>query len=203
MAFDITDWNINPNQKWFVKLSDAGATALVELFNTLADAIAGTNRVAVGANVSFGVDVKVLLTAEVTQPTFGPLTKFNSQLDYHLKITGVDGDSTKRFAIGPFTDLPPVEDALMLTEEIVLARATLEINRGTHSILRSSLELDSHYPALELGDIVTVSSTRRALVAVRHRVDAIRLMVRIDDQNQVEFNDEIEAVEFQDFVRQP
>jgi hypothetical protein len=203
MAFDVTDWNINPNQKWFVKLSDAGSTALVELFNTLADAIAGANRVAVGANVAFGVDVKVVLTPEATLPTFGVLSKFNSQLDYHLKVSGVDGDVAKRFAIGPFTDLPPVEDPLMLTEEIVLARATLEINRGTHSILRSSLTLDSHYPALELGDIVTVSSTKRGLVAVRHRIEGMSSQAQIDDNLELVFEDTIEAVEFQDFVRQP
>ena len=145
--FDVTDWNIEPNQKWFVKLSDGGATALVELFNTLADAQAGANRVAYGS-AAFGVDVKAFLTADATPPSFGSLAKFNSQLDYHLKITGVDGDALKRFAIGPFTDLPPVEDPLMLSEEIITARATLEINRGTHSILRRSISLDSHYPAL-------------------------------------------------------
>jgi hypothetical protein len=203
MAFDITDWNINPNQKWYVKLSDAGSTVLVELFNTLADAIAGTNRVAVGANVAFGVDVKVLLTPEAVLPTFGALAKFNSTLDYHLKVTVVDGDTTKRFAIGPFTDLPPVEDALMLTEEMIFARATLEINRGTHSILRSSLQLESHYPALELGDIVTVSSSKRGYVNIRHRVETIITQARIDDNQEVLFEDTIEAVEFQDFVRQP
>ena len=146
----------------------------------------------------------VQLTADSTPPSFGgALTKFNSQLDYHLKITGVNGDSAKRYAIGPFTDLPPVEDPLMLTEEIVFARATLEINRGTHSILRSSLDLDSHYPLLELGDIVTVTSSKRSYVAVRHRIDGISIAARIDDNKQIDFQDALEAVEFQDFVRQP
>lgn len=199
--FDVTDWNINPNQKWFVKLSDAGAVALVELFNTLADAQAGTNRVAFG-NAAFGTDVKVLLTPDTTLPSFGPLVKFNIQLDYHLKITGVDGDATKRFAIGPFTDLPPVEDPLMLTEQIILARATLEINRGTHSTLRRSIALGSHYPALNCGDIVTLSSTRRGLVAVRNRIESLTITARIEDTRELTFNDDVEAVEYIDFVRQ-
>jgi len=201
MAFDVTDWNINPNQKWFVKLSDAGTTALIELFNTLADAQAGTNRVAF-ANVAFGVDVKVLLAADTTPPSFGTLAKFNIQLDYHLKITGVDGDATKRFAIGPFTDLPPVEDPLMLSEAVILARANLEINRGTHSILARALSLDSHYPALNGGDIVTLSSTRRGLVAVRNRIESITITARIDESKELTFNDSLEVVEFLDFVRQ-
>ncbi len=200
--FDVADWNIEPNQKWFVKLSDIGASALVELFNTLADLEAAVNRVAY-ASVAFGVDVKVTLTADATAPSFGAaLSKFNSQLDYHLKITGSDGDATKRFAIGPFTDLPPVEDPLMLSEEVIAARATLEINKGTHSTLRRQMTLESHYPDLDLGDIVTLASTRRVIAPVKNRVEGITFTASIDDRQQITFNDNLETVEFIDFVRQ-
>ena len=34
MAFDVIDWNTDPNQRWFVKLSDIGSQMRVELFNT-------------------------------------------------------------------------------------------------------------------------------------------------------------------------
>jgi hypothetical protein len=198
--FDVSDWNLNPNQKWFVRLSDAGAAILVELFNSLADLDVSASRVAY-ASVTFGADVKVLLIEDSTAPLFGPMSKFNSQLDYHLKVNGQDGDQTKRFAIGPFVDLPPVEDPLMLSEEIIQARATLEINRGTHSILTTSVSLAEHYPDLDCGDIVEISSTRRALVAVKNRVNAITITARIDGR-EVRFNDQVEAVRFVDFIRQ-
>jgi hypothetical protein len=47
-----TDWNVSPNQRFYVKISDIGSQMRVELFNTPADAGAGTDRVA-SANVDF------------------------------------------------------------------------------------------------------------------------------------------------------
>ena len=200
--FDVTDWNVEPNQKWYVKLSDAGAQALVELFNSLEDLEASVDQVG-AATVGFGVDVKVILTPGAAAPAAGDaLALFNTALDYHLKISGADGDSTKRYAIGPFTDLPAIEDPLILTEDMIRARGELEINRGTHAHIYSSLTPSRHYPALDEGTVVTLSSTRRGFAGVRQKIVSITTEIRIDESKQVTFADQLETVEYLDFVRQ-
>jgi hypothetical protein len=175
----------------------------VELFNKSADAGAGTNRVA-SADVDFGSDVPVLLVADAVLPSSGdPLTKFNPSLSYHLKADGVDGDPTKTFAVGPFTDLPPVEDPLMLSEAMADARANLEINKGTHMRVVRNFTLNRHHGDLEQGKIITITSTKRGISSVRNRIENVTLEARLIGRLELVMHDFIETVEFVDFLRQP
>ena len=201
MAFQVTDWNLTPNQRFFVKLSDGGSQIQIDIYNTQADMDASANRVA-SATVSFGTDVEVIITPDSTEPSSGEaLAKVNTDLSYDLKATGADGDPTKKFQIGPFTDMPPIEDALLVTEAMIQARATLEINKGTHSKLSRTLQLDSHYPDLVEGDIVSLSSTKRGLASVRNRIDDLTIKVVIDESKEVDFFDTLEVTEYKDIVR--
>ena len=201
MAFEVTDWNILPNQRFFVKLSDGGTQMQIDIYNTQADMDASTNRVA-SATVNFGTDIEATITADSTPPSSGEsLAKFNTDLSYDLKATGIDGDTTKKFQVGPFTDLSPIEDPLLVTEAMIQARATLEINKGTHAKLSRALRLDTHYPALNERDIVTVSSTNRGLSTVRHRVDNIRIEAIINEDKELIIFDTLEATEYKDVVR--
>jgi len=200
--FDVIDWNTDPNQRWFVKVADIGSEMRVELFNSAADALVGTNRVAF-AVVGFGAAVAVTLTADSTPPAYGdPLAKYNAALSYHLVVDGADSDTTKTFAIGPFTDLPSIEDPLMLSEAMIQARGEVEINRGTHSRFYTSLTLGRHFPALDEGAIVTLSSVRRGLVGVRQKVIGHTTEARIEENGRLLLVDSLETVEFLDFVRQ-
>jgi hypothetical protein len=203
VAFNVTDWNVFPNQRFYVKVSDIGSKMRVELFNTAADAAASTNRVA-SADVDFGSDVPVLLVADATLPSSGdPLTKFNPSLSYHLKADGSDSDPTKTFAVGPFTDLPPVEDPLILSEAMADARATLEINKGTHMRVVRNFAVNRHHGELEQGDIITITSTKRGIASVRNRIENITLEARLNGRLELVMHDFIETVEFVDFARQP
>jgi hypothetical protein len=199
---EILDFNLAPNQKWFVKLSDAGATATVELYNTAADVSAGTNRVAYATGLAFGADVGVILTADATPPLYGgSIAKFNSTLDYHLRISAADGEAAKKYQVGPFTDLEAVEDALMLSEAVIRARAEYEINKGTHTKVTRTLRTAGHNPTLDIGDTVTFSSAKRGVASLRNRVAAITLEISIDDSHEVNFFDQLEIVEYEDFSR--
>lgn len=199
--FDVVDINLDPNQKWFIRLSDSGFQMLVELFNTLADAQAVTNRVA-SATVNFGNSVLVTFTADSTPTLSGdPIAKFNSALAYQMKVNGTDGDTTLRYSVGPFTDLPSVEDSLMLTEQIIQARATVEINRHTHTVIRRIMQMKDHTPNLNEGDIVFYSSTRRSIVNLRQQIADLTLQIRQNADGSVDFFDEIETIEWKDFTR--
>jgi hypothetical protein len=204
MALEITDWNILPNQRFFVLLHDTGAGIDVDIFNTKADLDADINRVAF-ANGPYGADVLIVITADSTEPSSGDsLSKFNPSLAYDLKTSGVNEDPPNpdvKLQVGPFTDLDPIEDALLVTEAMIEARATLELNRGTHSAFRRILQLDKHYEDLEEGDIVSLTITKRGLVAEPNRIDEIAIEVSQNDDGEINMFDVIDVTVFEDVVR--
>jgi len=200
--FSLLDWNISPNMRWFVRMADAGATATVELYNTEADALAAVNRVAYALGIPFGPDEEVVFLNDTTSPLYGgSVGKFNTTLPYHLRLNSTDGGPVRIDAIGPFTDLEAVEDALMLTEAVIRARAEYEINKGTHTKVTRTLRTAGHNPTLDIGDTVTFSSAKRGVASLRNRVAAITLEISIDDSHEVQFFDQLEIVEYEDFSR--
>jgi hypothetical protein len=198
---DVVDFNLSPNIRWFVRLAAAAAIE-VELYGSAANAQAQENRLGHGSAV-FGAAAQVTITADPDLlPAPGePIAKFNPALGYHLKVSGESGDAAKIFAIGPFTDLDAIEDPLMLSEAVIRARAELEINRGTHSRALTSVSLARHYPELDEGAIVTLTSTRRSMDAVRQRVLSHAIAGSIDDSGRMEIADELETVEYVDFKK--
>lgn len=207
MAFDIRDINLDPNQRWFIRMEDTSPngstpTLTIGVFNTLADAQAETARVAFSAGNDFGSSVDILLTADATEPAFGgEIARFNTELTYHLIVRSTLNDSLKIFQIGPFTELPTIEDALMVTEQMIQDRAILELNLGTHTAVRRVVQLSEHVPTLNEGDIVTYESSRRSLAAVKQQVIGVVLRIRQNEDSSVDFHDELELVEWQDFSR--
>ena len=201
MTMEITDWNLLPNQRFFVQLSDNGLGIDVDIFNTKADLDAFINRVAFGSTV-FGTDVEVTVEADSTEPSSGEdISKFNVKLSYDLKVNGELLDTLKKFQVGPFTDLDPIEDALLVTEAMIQARATLELNKGTHSAFRRGLRLDKHYEDLEEGDIVSLTITKRGLVAEPNRIDELSIEVAQNDDGEFNMFDVIDVTVFEDVVR--
>lgn len=201
MAFEIIDWNLLPNQRFFVRLEDSTNQVAIDIFNTKADLDADSNRVAF-AVVNYGLGRLVTVTADTTEPSSGdPIAKFNTDLDYDLIIDSADGDTLKKFQVGPFTDLPPIEDALLVTEQMIQARATLEINRGTHSATMRNLRLDKHFEDLNEGDIVSLSSTKRGVASELNRIDDISIEVQIGADGEADFFDVVQVIVFEDAVR--
>ena len=201
MAFDVADWNLLPNMRFFVRLREGVDVIEVDLFNTKADLDGDVNRVAFGTP-GFGIGVQAVLTADTTLPSTGvPISKFNVDLEYDLKVTGGTGDPEVKLQIGPFTDLPPVEDALLVSEAMIQARATVELNRGTHSAFHRTLQLDEHYATLEEADFVSLTLTKRGLVAETDRIDEISIESVINEDGRLELFDVLEVTVYEDVVR--
>lgn len=199
--FSVDDWNLSPNQRFFVRLRDSGTDIEVDLFNTKADLDGDINRVAFGT-IGYGVNLGLVLTEDTTEPSSGdPIAFFNADINYHLKVTGAFADTEKKLQIGPFTDLPPVEDALLVTEAMIQARAALEINRGTHSAFHRSIPLDEHYPDLKEGDFVTLTITKRGLSAEINRIDDLSIEVSQGEDGEINMFDVIDVTVFEDVVR--
>jgi len=159
MAHEIADWNINPNKLWFVKVSIVDETyRSVELFLTLADSIADTNRQAFNLLVPYGDNVSVILIAEEGID----LSYFNSDLSYHLKVSGVSSSGVT-LKVNPFVDLPDINNGIYRISDLIQKRAIYEINKHTHIQITRDIDIGRHTPLLKVGEVCQIDSTLRSL----------------------------------------
>jgi hypothetical protein len=191
MAPSVDDFNLDPNQTWYVKLSHDGGAGLVGLFNSQADAEAGTNRVAYAA-FSYGTAVEITLTNDAADPE---VSIFNTYLEYHLRVTFLSEDDAALFRVGPFTDLPEVRDTLLVSSAQILDRARREIDEHTHTAIERTMPLAAHYPALDVGDIVRVTDSMRSLDV------STRLTKVVTQFDAASLTDTITTVEYKDVTR--
>lgn len=191
MAGDIVLSNLDPNQIWYAKISDQGANALIELFNSAADANAGTNRVAY-ASFDFGVAVEVTLTNDTTEPD---IELFCSDDEWHLMVTMQSGDDTIIIQFGPFTDKPEILDPLLASSQARIDRARREIDAGTHIEISRVISLNTHIQGLEPGDTRKLKDNARGLDQ-SVRIDEITITGDKDSLKTV-----LKTVEYDDVTR--
>jgi len=192
MAFSITEWNLDPNRHWYVRLSDASGSVRVELYKTQSDAQSQSNLVASGNSSGYGSGLPVELEmAAGGSPT---ISYFNSSLSYHLKVNGSSGDSTKIFHLKPFVDLPDIAHTIYRSEDLIKRRAILEINKGTHVGVIRSIQA-GHNTGIDEGTILRINSARRG-INVLARITEYRILGTPDS-----LIDNIEAIEYQDLTR--
>lgn len=160
MAHEITDWNLNPNSLWFIKITYIDVTfCKVELFSTQADAAGNTNLKGYNNSVSYDPDTPVIL-----EPSAGvELSYFNDALSYHLKISGTPWAPSVIFKVNPFVDLPVIDNSIYRSASLIQRKAINEINLHTHIAVRRSLGIANHKPALQVGDVCRLTSTLRSM----------------------------------------
>jgi hypothetical protein len=205
MAADIYLTNLNPNQKWFANISaldsesfaesyDSVDEAIIELYNTEANALARTNRVAHGV-FNFGTAVRVILVNDYEDPD---IELFNLQNSWHLRVTFNVGDDDAIIEFGPMTDIDDVIDSLLVTDVMCEDRARLEIDRATHLKITRQIPLATHIQELEClptGDKRNLKDNMRNLDQ-QVRVDEIKIH---GDKNSL--TDILTVVEFEDLER--
>ena len=189
MPFAITEWNLNPNRNWYVKLADAGTDISVKLYPTQADAAANTNLVAEGTAV-FGTGSETLLIATGSLL----ISLFNDALLYHLKVSGADADTAKTFHIKPFVDLPDINHNVYRSESLIQKKALAEINAHTHTAKIRSIGIANHNPLLRTDDVINIQSTMRSLNVLA------TVSERLISGTPDELIDQIETVEYLDLT---
>jgi len=157
----IVNWNIAENRAWFVRLSDTGTEISVELYLTLADAQAQTNLQASGESDGYGASLDVTLSNQSGASV--PVSLFQDTYEWHLIVSGANGDTTKIFKVKEFVEMNEISHSIYRSSDIIEARALAEINAHTHAKIIRSLALGIHLPTLETGGVVNIQSTRRAL----------------------------------------
>jgi hypothetical protein len=172
MAFSIDNWNVNPNRLWFVRMYDGTTGVGVELYLTLANAQAQTNRQANGVSSGYGTAKSITLSPDVGASV--PVSRFQIVYSWHLLATGYSGNSVKIFQLKPFVDLAEISHPLYRNEAIIPLRAAAEINAHTHASIKRDVDLASHLPELEPGDIMEIDSDRLGAAplgqVIEHRI---------------------------------
>jgi hypothetical protein len=158
MSFAITDWNLNPNRNWYVTIDDSGSGIQVDLYTTQANTEAETNRVASGTG-AYGTGSQITLVMDDAGTP--EISLFNSDLDYHLAVTGESGDTSKTYHVAPFVDMDEISDGIYKSTALIQARALYEINLHTHTTKTITLSLASQFLGINVGDVVRIQSDRR------------------------------------------
>jgi hypothetical protein len=198
MAFTITNWNLNPNISWWVNISDNGSGIDVELYSTAADAVAGTNAIASSETiinpVAYGTDVEVVLVWSGSALT-DEISYFNSDLDFHLTVSGSSGDPDITYSIAPFADIDPITDSIYRSDELIAAKSLSEINKHTHLSKIKIIDIAVHNPAMAVGDQVTIDSTLRGGVAPLAIIEEVNI---VGDVNSI--INQIQTIEYVDII---
>lgn len=168
----ITAWNIDPNRPWFVRLEDAGAAIRVDLYLTQADAEAQANPQASGTSSGYGSDLAVILEQALGASV--PVALFQPAYSWHLKVSGAALDPAVIYRVREFVDLDEISHPVYRNEDLITTRARAEIDAHTHAVIRKQIELGSHLPTVEPGEIVRLASDRRGkterLQVMEHRI---------------------------------
>jgi hypothetical protein len=154
MAVSISNFNCLPNLNYYVVFDNNIVDFRVYLYKTLAEAQSGIGHVANSTGNDFGSAIAIIL--ENSGDNFS-ISKYDDTKDYHIEATMASGDSDTTFHILPFHS-SELQDELLTTEAMVTARATLEINRGTHVKSNKVIELD-HSPTRLDGNVIRLNTT--------------------------------------------
>lgn len=190
--FTLAEWNINPNQDWYIKLSDATTEISVELYESSEDALSSANLIASGT-CDFGTEKECTLVMEDGAGV--TISFFNGALAYHLKVSGQSGDQMTIIHLFPFVDLPEINDSIYRSEDLILRKVTYEINAHTHVAVDKSVFLATVIEGLDINDIVKLSSSFRGQETY-NIVDGITIT---GTKNSLLST--VEMVEYKDFVR--
>ncbi len=169
---EINSWNVNPNREWFVRLSDAGSAIAAGLYLTQADALAQTKRQAHGVTAGFGTALPVTLANEPAAEA--PVSFFQPTYNWHLLVSGQDGNTVRILRVREFVDLDEIEHPIYRNEALITSRASAEIDAHTHAKISKDISLGAHLPTMEPGDTVRIDSSRRGkdevLQVIEHRI---------------------------------
>lgn len=158
MTMNVTNWNVDENKDWYIRLEDSGSNITVELYVTESDAQHQNNRRAYGSAV-YGTGVDCILTADAGYT----IDLFQEDYTWHLQVSGQSGDATKIYKMNAFTDLPSIVHSIFRNTNLISIKSTYEINLHTKYKTIRRIPLGVHIPDVAVGKIITFNSTRRGV----------------------------------------
>lgn len=188
----LSDWNVSPNQLWYVSVSGTA----VSLFETEADMLADTNIVASGI-ADTNLEVILIVNDEYDTEQM-PL--YYQDVLYHLKISAsVTG--VCYYKIKPFTDMYEIRHPIYNNSNIVISRGEAELNLHTHAILSRELVLGVHIPTAEVGEVVTFTSVRRNMEE-KSQILSHTISGEVSDDGSASLTNTIQVANYRELYRQ-
>lgn len=195
MTFDVTNWNIDENIDWYVRLEDTGVDITVGLYKTESDAQHDNNRVAQATGIAYGTDSSVTLVVE----TGYTLELFQIEYTWHLKVTGANGYSAKVYKISRFTDLPSITHSIFSNVDLIALKAKDEVDKHTHAQIKRDMPLGTHIPDIKVGDVVTINSTRRGINEVNQIVN--HTIIAMNRGSEVQLTSNITTIKYLEMTK--
>jgi len=190
MTMDVTNWNLDENRDWHVRLEDSGTDITVELYTTQSDAQHQSNRRSYGS-ASYGSNSECILTADAGYS----VDLYQADYTWHLRVAGENGDSTKVYKINAFTDLPSIVHSIFRNTTLISVKATYEINLHTKYKTVRKVPLGIHIPDISVGKIMTFDSTRRG-VAEENQISNMTINGVVNNSGDARLTTNLELIKF-------
>ena len=157
---ELLDWNVKPNQIWFVKVENGDVT----LYESQTDLDAGTNAIAVGT-----ADVSLQVLLAYVDEYEGGVEFYYPDVAFHLSLSETIA-GVRKFKIKPLTDLSEIRDPIYNNSNIAIMRGEAELALHTFAVLGRGLLLGVHVPELEAGDVANLTSIRRGVTDEKSQI---------------------------------
>jgi len=188
----LQDWNVKPNQIWFVKV----VNNLVTLFSSLADLTNNANPEAYGF-----VDADTLQVVLTSYDEYETMEYYYDDFECHLSLSEIPS-GTRLFKVKPLTDMSEIRHAIYNNTNITISRGEAELNLHTYSVNGRELVLGTHIPTLECGDNVDLTSTRRNKTAEKSQVLSQTISGSVEDSGETFLITTINVATYTELSRQ-
>jgi hypothetical protein len=190
---ELQNWNVKPNQTWFVHVNNLTVT----LYETEVDMLAVLNAIAVGTADADSLETVLTYVDEYE----GDFEFYYQDVAFHVSLSEViAGD--RYFKIKPLTDLAEIRHPIYNNSTIILMRGQAELNLHTYTILGRELLLGSHIPEMEPGDVVDLTSTRRNVTSEKSQILGQTITGSISEDGTASLINSIKVANYTELYRQ-
>jgi len=152
----IVNSNLEPNIKWFISVTSDSSYFYCSCYQSLSDLQSDVNKIATGFSL-VGSNKQILLSQAYGSPI--TLGRFDTEISWHLVVSGGANESTTIFQLGPWSDMEPVKHSIYVNRDIIPYRAAALIDKATKLDTQISIAYAGTIYNLEPNDTVRVNSS--------------------------------------------
>jgi len=188
----LSNWNVKPNQTWFVHVNSYTVT----IYESEADMLAVSNAIAVGTADASTLETILTYVDEYE----GDVEFYYQDVAYHVSLSEViAGD--RYFKIKPFTDLTEIRHPIYNNSSVILMRGQAELNLHTYTVLGREVILGSHIPEMEVGECVDLASTRRNVTSEKSQILSQTISGSVSENGEASLVNSIRVANYTELYR--
>lgn len=189
---ELSDWNVSPNQTWYLAINGSSAY----LYDNQADMLADTNRIAIA---TIGSDlIGVFVYDDEYDTEIVPF--YYQDVPYHFTVSETVA-AFRYYSIKPYTDLDEIRHPIYNNSNIVMSRGEAELNLHTYTVLNRELVLGTHIPTMEVGEVVTFESVRRNMEEMS-QILSMSINGELNKDGTASLTNTIQVANYRELLRQ-